>query len=104
MGIPTPTQIHQTLKEYQYLSEEDRQSISYLLIDKQIPWGGTTVRKILTNPFYAGMRVWNRYENRLKQLRPPEEWIFKHESHVGLISAEKFQEVDALFQEVGRRR
>ena len=104
LSIPTPTQTHHVLKEYQQLSEQEQQSHSFLLIHDPKPWGGTSVRKILTNPFYAGMRVWNRYENRLKQLRPPEEWIFKHNSHLGLISAEKFQEVDSLFQEVGRNR
>jgi len=104
LHIPTPTQIHQTLKWYQQLPETEREQITSLSVKIPKKWGGTSVRKILLNPFYAGLRIWNRYENRLKRIRSPEAWIFKHDSHPGLISPEKFQEVDQLFEEVGRNR
>jgi DNA invertase Pin-like site-specific DNA recombinase len=104
LGIPTPTQVHEALKGLKEKSENDQQLTPYLMIDKPKNWGGTTVRKILTNPFYAGLRVWKRYENRLKRIRPPEEWIFKHNTHPSLISPDKFQLVDDVFEEVGRRR
>ncbi|OLS26574.1 MAG: DNA-invertase hin [Candidatus Heimdallarchaeota archaeon LC_3] len=89
--IPTPIQIQNALnnyfKEYSNSGNQD----PFLVINESKKWSRQTVKNILSNPFYAGVRVWNRYQNRLKMVRSPEKWILIHDDHPNLIESNLFR-------------
>ena len=89
--IPTANTIHQALKEYFTLTEEEKEGIEALHIEECKTWNPRSVKDILTNPFYTGARVWNRKDNLNKKIRPFEEWIYVSNAYEQTISIEEFR-------------
>ena len=63
-------------------------------------WSRATVRDILLNPFYTGVRVWNRFETRTNRERDSSDWIFVENSHEPLIDPEMYFTVTSLYEEI----
>ena len=66
-------------------------------------WSRTTVRDILLNPFYTGVRVWNRFENRTKQERDSIDWIFVDNAHEKIIDEKTYVTVTSLYEEIKKK-
>lgn len=61
-------------------------------------WSGTMVRRILTNPTYAGHLTQNRrvkvnYKIKKRKTLPPEEWITVPDTHEAIVEQEIFDRV-----------
>lgn len=59
------------------------------------PWKRRAVHRILTNPTYAGINVYNRRSHKLKRkyvTNPAEMWIRRHNAFEPLIPVEEFNE------------
>lgn len=67
-------------------------------------WAKGTVRAILKNPAYTGLRTYNvrSWKNRNKTggftNNPKSEWVFKEDAHPPLISKELFEKAQAIFK------
>lgn len=104
LQIPAPNQIHQLIKDFFALSEHEQKDINYLYVNsaKSSKWNRRTIQNIIENPFYTGTRVYNRYENRLKQERPSSKWKIIQNTHPALITAEFYREVHDIINEIRR--
>jgi len=61
---------------------------------RSVKWSGTTVHKILTNPFYIGTYVYNVHSDGKGNRKHDEsEWITIEDHHEPLISQDTFQNV-----------
>lgn len=69
-------------------------------------WGKLTVRSIVRNVAYLGIRVYFRHNyhpsrfeaNQAKHVRPEDAWVVTREAHEPLISPELFERVQARFR------
>ncbi len=84
-------------------------TITDKLNEKKIPspyngkWAKGTVRAILKNPAYTGLRTYNvrSWKNRNKggyTLNPKSEWVFKENAHPALISKDLFDRAQSYFK------
>jgi DNA invertase Pin-like site-specific DNA recombinase len=76
-----------------------------LLTDFGRAWTRGTVHRLLTNPKYAGMNVYNRRSFKLKKKRvinSPDMWVMKEAAFEPLISPEQFFRAQQIIQ--GRSR
>ena len=89
--IPTPIQVQNELNNFLKKFSNSGKQNPYLIIDNPKKWSRQSVKNILSNPFYAGVRVWNRYQNRLKMVRSPEKWRIIHDDHQNLIESNLFR-------------
>ena len=88
MGIPTPSEWKQTLPTQQRFPGM---------------WNETMVRRILTNPTYAGHLTQNRarklgYKVAKKVALPQEEWIIVPNTHIPLVSQQEFDRVQEMIR------
>ena len=90
LGIPTANSIHKVVKEFFELSVDDRETFDCLEILDIKKWNPRSVKDILKNPFYTGTRIWNRWDNLNKKLRPYEDWVYVPNTHTSLISFDEF--------------
>jgi DNA invertase Pin-like site-specific DNA recombinase len=103
LSIPIPKVIQSHLKSYLSKKVINIPLPPFILISHPGSWSRTTVRDILLNPFYAGVRVWNRFDNRLQHERDSSEWIFVENAHEKLIDEELFIAVSQSYQEIKRK-
>lgn len=72
-------------------------------------WNKTSVRSIIKNPVYTGVRIYfkhnyhDRSPNPRVSVRPKEEWIVKESAHPPLVSKELFDKAQARFPTKTRR-
>jgi len=66
--------------------------------NKNQRWSGISVRTILANPTYYGVRVYNRFPQshisgpeKKTWLNPPEEWVIFENAHPAIVSKEAFE-------------
>ena len=100
LAIPIPRVIQEHVKLYKSKKDADEILPKYILITKPGFWSRTTVRDILLNPFYTGVRVWNRFENRTKQERDSIDWIFIDDAHEKIIDEKTYVTVTSLYEEI----
>ena len=93
LQIPTPQQIDKAIIEYFRKQETERDLISFLEITNPKEWRNKSVQKIIENPFYIGIKIWNRYDNINKVIRPKHEWIAIRQDYQPLISEQEFFKV-----------
>lgn len=84
--VPTPS-------EYKHLSSAQKQS--------KCIWNDTIIRRILSNPTYAGNLTQNmstkiNYKVKQKARIPKEKWITVEGTHAGIISQEDFDTVQNI--------
>jgi DNA invertase Pin-like site-specific DNA recombinase len=103
LAIPIPRIIQQHVKEYQNKKNSGEHVPKYILILKPGFWSRTTVRDILLNPFYTGVRVWNRFENRTKLERDSIDWIFVDNAHEKIIDEKTYVSVTSLYEEIKKK-
>lgn len=81
-------------------------AVAKLLNDKGIrsrtgkPWNPTTIRTILTNPFYAGTYRYN-YRNEDKKsftLKDESEWVMVPDHHPAIVTAERQNHIASILQ------
>lgn len=71
------------------------------------PWSRNEVRRLLTNPVYAGMNVWGRRTKKLSGEiveNPRTQWATRPRAFDAIISTECFQKVQDLIATRWRRR
>lgn len=75
LGIPIPKVAQSHIKEY--ISKRANNEIlgDFIIVLKPGDWSRSTVRDILLNSFYTGVRAWNRFENRTNRERDSSSWI-----------------------------
>lgn len=71
-------------------------------------WSGETVRRILTNPTYAGDLTQHRtekinYKVKQRTALPPEQWIIISGTHEPIIGREQFKQVQNMIRVRGYR-
>lgn len=75
-----------------------------MLTRKGKTWGTFTLKYVLSNPFYTGKLIWNKYEKRLGKYRKKEDWIYSDAEHEAIISQDVFDKVQAILNENKHRR
>lgn len=103
LAIPIPRVIQEQVKIYKEKQKAGERVPKYILINKPGFWSRTTVRDIILNPFYTGIRVWNRFENRTKQERDSDDWIFVDNAHEKIIDEKTYVTVTSLYEEIKKR-
>ena len=103
LTIPIPRVIQEQVKIYQTKKENHLPTPKYILINKPGFWSRTTVRDILLNPFYTGIRVWNRFDKQTQQERANEDWIFLDNAHEKLIDEKTYILVTSLYEEIKKK-
>ncbi len=103
LAIPIPRVIQQHVKQYKKKRDAGERIPNYILITKPGFWSRTTVRDIILNPFYTGVRVWNRFENRTKQERDSIDWIFVDNAHEKIIDEQTYVNVTSLYEEIKKK-
>lgn len=71
-------------------------------------WHGSTVKKILKNPHYAGDLVQGRettmnVTNKTRKINDPSEWIIVTDAHEPIISRDVFEQVQNLLEQKAKR-
>ncbi|MCF8563918.1 recombinase family protein [Alicyclobacillus tolerans] len=86
-------------------------AIAKQLNDERIPsrtnkaWSINTVKKMLTNPVYAGILTWNRTDSssKTRQVRDESEWVVIYDAHPSIVDALTWQQVQhAIHNRKGR--
>jgi len=95
--IPTPTQ-H---KRNQGLKFNSPNVSSYSI--KHGSWGGTTIRRILSNEAYVGVLIQGRekkisYKSKKVVVAPKNEWVVIENNHEPIIDKEDFTKVQQLLK------
>ena len=77
--------------------------------DSSVGWNDVTVRRILSNPTYAGHLTQNRtrkisHKVGKKVCLPPEEWVTVPNTHAPIVPQELFDQVQAILKMHGRSR
>ena len=103
LAIPIPRVIQEHFKLYKSKIDADERVPKYILIKKPGFWSRTTVRDILLNPFYTGIRVWNRFENRTGLERESSNWIFVDNDHERIIDEKTYVMVTSLYEEIRKK-
>jgi len=63
-------------------------------------WNHKSIRRVLSNPTYAGSIAWNKRKGRLRCSNPLEKWIVKEGRHEAIVSKRVFDKVqNILYQE-----
>lgn len=86
-GIPTPSQ-----------RKAAQTNTSYA-----VQWSGTMIRRILTNPTYAGHLTQNRsqkisYKSKKKISLPPDRWVIVQNTHEAIVAPQTFEKVQEMLQ------
>lgn len=103
LAIPIPRVIQQHVKRFKTKRDAGERVPKYILISKPGFWSRTTVRDIILNPFYTGVRVWNRFENRTKLERDSIDWIFVDNAHEKIINEQIYVNVTSLYEEIKKK-
>lgn len=94
-----------------YLNTRSLLKTSQMLNDKGlltrsgISWSPTTVWKIVSSPFYAGIYRYNHYkgtENRT--VNPEDEWVMIQEHHPAIFTLEEHEKMLSILKENARTR
>lgn len=90
--------VHSLLQVATYLNENNYKTRS------GIPWNPTTVRTMLTSPFYVGTYRYNRFDEGTKQhkRRTEKEWILVPGHHPAIIEESRQKAVIKTLQENDR--
>lgn len=102
IAIPIPKVILQHVNNFTSRNTHKDSLESFIIVLEPGKWSRSTVRDILLNPFYTGVRVWNRFESRTNRERDSSDWIFVENSHEPLIDQETYFTVTSLYDEVKR--
>lgn len=88
-------EVHSLLRTAQYMNERG------MLPRSRIPWNPTTIRIILTNPFYVGTYRYNRFKEATKthKRRNESEWIMVPDHHPAIIEASRQEAVIQMLHE-----
>lgn len=91
--VPTPAQITKafTLFTKKNKNEPIKTKLVPITVNEPLPWSHVAVQRILSNSFYTGVRIWNRYENLKKSIRDVDDWKIIPNSHESLISEAEFE-------------
>ena len=100
LAIPIPRVIQEHFKIYLEQRESGERIPKYILISKPGFWSRTTVRDILLNPFYTGIRVWNRFDSKTKKERAITDWLFIDNTHEKIIDEKTYVSATALYEEI----
>lgn len=103
LAIPIPRTIQEHVKIYQAKRETGKRIPKFILIKKPGFWSRTTVRDILLNPFYTGIKVWNRFDPKTKRERETTEWFFIDDAHEKIIDEKTYITASALYEEIKKK-
>lgn len=59
-------------------------------------WSAAAIKYILSNPFYAGILIWNKHERGTMRLKNSDEWITAQGRHEPIIPANVFERAKEL--------
>lgn len=108
---PGPVRERSIVQEIYTLFTKERKTepqIAALLNDRGVrrdvprPWTRDCIQRMLTNPNYIGVNVFNRASVKLGQNKirnPPEMWVSRPHAFEAIISPEQFAQAQAIFQQ-----
>lgn len=96
--IPVPRQMQRILKEY----EKGKAQVEYLRVAKPKKWSRATVKRVIDNPVYTGNTRYNRYSNRLKSYRNPDDQMWIEGTHEALVAEEQYESCAMIGEEISR--
>ena len=103
LAIPIPRVVQDNIKIYQSKRATNSRMSKYILISNPGFWSRTTVRDILLNPFYTGVRVLNRFEDKSRIGQEIVDWFVIDDSHEKIIDENTFMTITALYDEIKKK-
>lgn len=104
LAIPIPRVVQEQIKSYKAKIDAEERVPKYILINKPGFWSRTTVRDILLNPFYTGIKVWNRFDGKTNKERETADWIFIDNAHEKIIDEKVYVTVTSLYEEIKKQK
>ena len=103
LGIPTPIETFATIQKFQSSDDSLRHDIKGIEISPVKAWNSNQIKYILTNPFYTGIRQWNKYNKKKHKNNAKSLWIYVNNAYPPLISEDVFNQVSELLASKRRK-